>query len=138
METSFYEKLGSRLTRYVKGGFGPESSKKAAADFVKLYERLPLFLVGLSENDLSGKIIRESVTSEFHLPFPNLLLEFPKFNRETYSHLESIQYSKTYHPMVFVSQISSHLFAFEVIALSEESLNSFLYFAALVSQRLAE
>lgn len=125
MESSLYERMGRRLTRYLQNMCHSAPERKATTDFINFYVTLPLFLVGFSDDDpiLGG----DCEVSGFHLPFPHLLLEFPKLSRDAYAPLESIQYSQTYHPLVFVAEITPHLFAFDVLTLSEDSSLSFLY-----------
>ncbi len=142
MDSTLYEKLGTRLARHVKGSCSTAETKQTTTDFIKLYEKLPLFLVGFDDDDLYGscsmnneeEIQEESF--EFHLPFKHILLEFPKLSRESYSHLESIQYSKTYHPMIFVTEVAPRLFSFDVLTLSEESLQSSPIFAVTFSYNI--
>jgi len=79
-----YLKIGSRLYRKCKNLPLDDSNKTELERFLKVYEQAPLFLVGFSDEDLIVQGIEPQWLDFFKLPYPQMVLEYPK---ATYKHV---------------------------------------------------
>ncbi len=79
MDNSNYERIGSKLALKWSGLPNGSPEKESLGKFIDVYGKAPMFLVGFSSEEMEKSISPDiELNSEFHLPFPTMLLDFPE------------------------------------------------------------
>ena len=105
-----YFKIGSRLYRKWKNLSDGDPDKAELERFLKVYEQAPLFLVGMSDEDLIIHDIEPEWLDFFKLPYPQIVLEYPKATYKPVFNTENpvsvmvylAEYQREYHVEVLV------------------------------------
>lgn len=133
---SQYEIIGNRAARFLKSIEGSAGAKlyKSIKEFVRKYESSPLFVVGLDEGMIESiteewkKGDRTEVLTNFRLPYPTMVLDFPK----------GVSPGRPEDPCImFIDTISPNRYYIEVLR-TEESYQKRLDSASQIERSMAE
>jgi len=111
-----YFQIGTALYRKWKD-LPPEDPDKAELErFLKIYEEAPLFIVGFSDEDLIVTGVEPDWLEFFKLPYPQMLLEYPK---ATYKPI--FKTDNPVRPLVYLAEFQNR-YHIEVLVRSEDFL----------------